>query len=150
MLILPNYFSRLKKPPFPAWCFFWGGAIDFEGGPSKFISAPPQLPPPQKMAPPQCPPSKHAIFLTTGGPPSNFPKCPPSKWLPLKMAPPQWPPPRKKHHASRWLWKPQGRLAIGRLDNRAIWRQISQPDLRQFLFNFFVFKGLSLDLLPSI
>ena len=97
----PGKFVLPPPGPVTAWCFFWGGAIDFEGGPSKFISAPPSIAPPQKMAPPQCPPSKHAIFLTTGGPPSNFPKCPPSKWLPSKW-PPSMAPPRKKHHGPVW------------------------------------------------
>ena len=92
--ILRIYFtlSRDHTPP-------RGMVFFFEGGPSKFISAPPPsiAPPPQKMAPPQCPPSKRAKFLTTGAPPSNFPKCPPPQNdSPSKCPPPLNAPPSKK------------------------------------------------------
>ena len=44
------------------------------------------------MAPPQCPPSKHAIFLTTGAPPLKFPEMPPLKMTRPQNAPPSMPP----------------------------------------------------------
>ena len=83
-------------PPPPPWCFFWGGAIDFEGGPSKFISAPPQLPPPQKMAPPQCPPLKTCnIFNYRCPPPQISRNAPPQNDSPSKWPPLNGPPSKK-------------------------------------------------------